>query len=183
MSLLNYLYKIIIKILSKRVSLFSYLPWLTLRRPSVVWTGNSCSMCFKLDGFQISGSTGFVTWFVRLPLQFCWTVNLGDRINANKGRDKVILLSPSLFILVVDILAKILRRAGSLGLIEGIESQKDYVIFWACNLYIDDTLLFYVAKMGSVLSIKGILLAFEGASGLKINIYKSTIIYLNADEH
>ena len=45
--------------------------------------------------------------------------------------------------------------------------------------FVDDTLIFYVTKKKSVLVAKVILLDFEGASWLKINFHKSSIIYNN----
>lgn len=89
--------------------------------------------------------------------------------------------SPLLFILVVDILLGLLRRVGGLGIIEGIWAQREFgdiLNLWFAH----DTLLFYASKMEIVLAAKAILLAFKGASGLKINFHKSSMIYLNVGD-
>lgn len=49
--------------------------------------------------------------------------------------------------------------------------------------FANDTLLFCVGDQGSIVAVKAILLAFEGAFGLKINFHKDTIVFLNIDQH
>lgn len=54
-------------------------------------------------------------------------------------------LSPSVFILSIDILLKILKRARSLSLIEGIGARKEFNNILSSQ-FVDDILLFCAAK-------------------------------------
>lgn len=80
----------------------------------------------------------------------------------------------------MDILSRILKRVGGLGLIEGICSRKKFSDILILQ-FAGDILLFCAAKMEGILIAKMIFLTFEGATGLKINIYKSSLICLNLD--
>lgn len=88
---------------------------------------------------------------------------------------------PSLFILDVDVLSRILRSIRSLGLIDGIGQQKEFNDILSLQ-FVDDTLLFCAGRLDSMLMVKAILLAFEEVSGLKINFHKSSVIYLNMED-
>lgn len=76
---------------------------------------------------------------------------------------------PSLFILAVDVLARLLKQAGTLGLIEGIGNQVGFKGITSLQ-FVDDMLLFYAGKEDDALETKTILLAFKEALDLKINL-------------
>lgn len=107
--------------------------------------------------------------------------NLVDGLDVDKGATARISISSNLFILPTDILFKILLRAGSIGLIEGIGPNTMFVGI-KCLLFVDNTLLFCMGVKGSILAIKALLLAFEGASNLRINFHKSLTIRMNLED-
>lgn len=77
-------------------------------------------------------------------------------------------------------LAKLLKRDGSLGLIEGIGDTKVFQGIKGLQL-VDDTLLFCVGENQSLVAAKALSLTFKSALGLKINLHKSTIFCLNGE--
>lgn len=91
-------------------------------------------------------------------------------------------LSPSLFILSVDVLSRIMKRVGGIELIEGIELQKKFIDILKLQ-FANNTLLFCTAKKQSILGAKAILLALEAASRLKTNFHKTSIICTNVGQH
>ena len=91
-------------------------------------------------------------------------------------------LSLALFILVTDVLSRILKQAGLKGIIEGISTKLTFSNLRSQD-FDDDTLLFCASKKESVIAIKAILLGFEQASGLHNNFQKSSIISMNMEDN
>lgn len=77
-------------------------------------------------------------------------------------------LSLALFILVVVVLPRPLMQAGSRDLIEGIVSHEEFRGIKSLQ-FADDKLLFCAGNKESIVAAKAILLAFQGATGLKLN--------------
>lgn len=87
-------------------------------------------------------------------------------------------MSPFVFILVADVLYKILSNAMHSHVLEGLENfpNLDSVL----NLHFAyDTLLFLKAEKSVLENVKWLLLAFENSSCLKINYSKSEMYPLN----
>lgn len=87
-----------------------------------------------------------------------------------KGLHQGDSLSPCLFIFVIDVFARILKRASNLDIIEGIGSHPSFICIESLLCW--DTLIFYVMRDDSVKALKAILLRFEDASGFKVNFTK-----------
>ena len=84
-------------------------------------------------------------------------------------------LSPQLFILVIDMLNRILNVAASNQLIKGIGDNE--VFSHILNLqFTDDTLIFSGIYRENITSLKFIVYSYELLSGLKINFKKSVVI-------
>ncbi|XP_028125122.1 uncharacterized protein LOC114322024 [Camellia sinensis] len=85
-------------------------------------------------------------------------------------------LSPYLFVLCVEGLSALITRAETSHRLTGMAicrgGPRISHLFFA-----DDSLLFGVAKPEEILVIQGLLLEYEGASGQKINLDKSTIFF------
>ena len=90
-------------------------------------------------------------------------------------------LSPFLFVLVADILNRILNRVVSEGLIEGVKVGRHQINLSHLQ-FADDTLLFSVAKKEELINIRRILDCFNIMLGLRINFDKSALIPLNCEE-
>jgi len=90
-------------------------------------------------------------------------------------------LSPLLFNLVADALAKIIQQAQRNGLIQGLIPE--YVENGIAILqYADDTILCLQDEDDSAQNMKPLLYLFEQMSGLKTNFDKSEVIIISQDE-
>ena len=90
-------------------------------------------------------------------------------------------LSPFLFILVAEVLNKMIGRAVDKGLIQGLKIGKNKVNLTHLQ-FADDTILFCPAKVKTLKNYKRILDCFGLMSDLSINYDKLAIISLNCKE-
>ncbi|XP_048491371.1 uncharacterized protein LOC125492703 [Beta vulgaris subsp. vulgaris] len=87
-------------------------------------------------------------------------------------------LSPFLFVLIVEALNQLIRKATSMQLWNGIGVS--YSDLKVTHLqYADDTLIFCEANLESLMNIKKMLIVFQLASGLQVNFHKSSLIGIN----
>jgi hypothetical protein len=82
-------------------------------------------------------------------------------------------LSPLLFVFVMEALSRMLSAGINDGLLEGFKVGNEFV---SHLLFADDTLIFCNASPDQLAHLRGILLLFEAASGLKVNLAKSVMI-------
>lgn len=99
----------------------------------------------------------------------------GSWINCRRGLRQGDPLSPYLFILVADVLQRLLERNASLR--HPIYHDRPY----ATIQYADDTLIICRAEEDDVRALKSSILSFSKATGLHINFAKSTMISLHVD--
>ena len=90
-------------------------------------------------------------------------------------------LSPFLFVLVAEVLNKLLMKAESIGLFRGLKVGRRGEIVTHLQ-FADDTLLFCEANEEYLRNIKNILLCFQEFSGLAVNYSKSGLLVLGKDE-
>ena len=83
--------------------------------------------------------------------------------------------------LVAEVLNKMLQKAAQIGMIEGLSVGTRGVELIHLQ-FADDTLIFCEAKLQHLSVFKGILLSFQGLSGLSVNYTKSALIVLGKDE-
>ena len=106
---------------------------------------------------------------------------IGSYFQSGKGVRQGDPLSPLLFNLVADALAKIIQQAQRNGLIQGLIPE--YVENGIAILqYADDTILCLQDEDDSAQNMKPLLYLFEQMSGLKINFDKSEVIIISQDE-
>uniref|UniRef100_A0A453EX92 Reverse transcriptase domain-containing protein n=1 Tax=Aegilops tauschii subsp. strangulata TaxID=200361 RepID=A0A453EX92_AEGTS len=87
-------------------------------------------------------------------------------------------VSPQLFVLAVDTLGRLMRRAIDSGILQRLHPRRHIPTI---SLYADDVMLFCHATTGDVAAIKGILTLFGEASGLEVNYAKSSAIVLHGE--
>jgi hypothetical protein len=86
--------------------------------------------------------------------------------------------SSLLFLLVMEVLSRMLKRVESEGLIQGFSAGGNSTAGLCIShlLYVDDTILFYDAKLDQLLNIRMVLTCFEAVIGLRVNMAKSEMI-------
>ena len=97
---------------------------------------------------------------------------------SSRGLRQGDLLSPHLFLLIMEVLSWILKKIGEGGLIQGFHVGPINTI-GICIFHIllaDDTILFYDAPREQLLSIRLALTCFQAFTGLKVNVGKSEIV-------
>ena len=90
-------------------------------------------------------------------------------------------LSPFLFVLMAEVLHRMLLKAVNLGLIRGLLVGKDRIQLSHLQ-FADDTLIFCEAEEQYLQSIKELFLSFQSFSGLCVNYSKSGLLVLGKDE-
>ncbi|RVW60790.1 LINE-1 reverse transcriptase-like [Vitis vinifera] len=87
-------------------------------------------------------------------------------------------LSPYLFVLGMEVLSTLLRRAGEGGFLSGcrLRGRGGVELIVSHLLFADDTIIFCKAKREQVTNLSWVLAWFEAASGLRINLAKSALI-------
>lgn len=96
---------------------------------------------------------------------------------ASRGLRQGDPLSQLLFIIVMEGLNKLIEKARTLQLLRGIEVGNFGPKIEITHLFFaDDTLMFCQPDINSLLTLRCILLCFQAASGLKINLHKSELV-------
>ena len=87
-------------------------------------------------------------------------------------------LSPYLFVLGMEVLSTLLRRAGEGGFLSGcrLRGRGGEELTVSHLLFADDTIIFCKARREQLTNLSWILAWFEAASGLRINLSKSVLI-------
>ncbi|RVW42718.1 Transposon TX1 uncharacterized 149 kDa protein [Vitis vinifera] len=134
--------------------------------------------CFAQDGLWIS--LDGVDWWCISTAKFSVLVNgvPAGYFSNSRGLRQGDPLSPYLFVLGMEVLSVLIRKAVDEGFISGcslrgrgrIEMNVSHLLF------ADDTIIFYEARKEHLTSLSWILAWFEAASGLRINLAKSELI-------
>uniref|UniRef100_A0A2N9EQD7 Reverse transcriptase domain-containing protein n=1 Tax=Fagus sylvatica TaxID=28930 RepID=A0A2N9EQD7_FAGSY len=87
-------------------------------------------------------------------------------------------LSPMLFLLIMEVLSRMLRRTVEEGRIKGFHAGKDAITGVCIShlLFADDTILFCDANPEQLLYIRMVLTCFEAVTGLRVNLSKSEMV-------
>ena len=102
----------------------------------------------------------------------------GSFFSSSKGLRQGDPLSPYLFVMGMEVLSVLIRKAVEGGFISGCNIQLGIgrVVHISHLLFADDTIVFCEAKNEHLTHLSWILFWFEAASGLRINLAKSEII-------
>ena len=90
------------------------------------------------------------------------------------------LLSPFLFLLIMEVLSCILKKTEEGSLIQGfhVAPNNSTSIRISHLLFTDDTILFCDASREQILSIRLVLTCFQAFTGFKVNVGKSKLSLL-----
>ena len=83
-----------------------------------------------------------------------------------------------LFLIMMEVFSRMLRRVEGAGLIRGfkVEGRRGGGECVSHLLFADDTILFYDADVEQILHIQLLLLSFQAVTGLMVNVHKSEMI-------
>ena len=122
-------------------------------------------------------------------IQFFVLINgsLADFFGSSRGLRQGDPLSPMLFLIMVEVFSRMLRRVEGASLIRGfnLEGRRDGGERVSHLLFADDTILFCDADVEQILYIRLLLLSFQAVTGLKVNVHKSEMVPIGevADVH
>ena len=122
-------------------------------------------------------------------IQFSVLINgsLADFFGSSRGLRQGDPLSPMLFLIMMEVFSRMLRRVEGAGLIRGfnLEGRKKGGECDSHLLFADDTILFCDADVEQILHIRLLLLSFQAITGLKVNVHKSEMVPIRevADMH
>ena len=87
-------------------------------------------------------------------------------------------MSPLLFLLVMLVLSRLLKRMENGGFLFGFQAgyHRQRGVHISHLLFADDTILFYDASREQLLYIWMVLIFFEAITGLKVNVGKNEIV-------
>ncbi|KAK9988965.1 hypothetical protein SO802_029204 [Lithocarpus litseifolius] len=113
-------------------------------------------------------------------IQFSVLVNgsPADFFGSSRGLRQGDPLSPLLFLIMMEVFSRMLKRMEGAGLIRGfsLEGRRDGVESVSHLLFADDTILFCDADVEQILHIRLLLLSFQAVTGLKVNVLKSEMV-------
>ena len=87
-------------------------------------------------------------------------------------------LSPMLFLILMEVFSRMLRRVERAGLIHGfkVAGKRDGGESVSHLLFVDDTILFCDTDVEQILHIRLLLLSFQVVTGLKVNVHKCEMV-------
>ena len=96
--------------------------------------------------------------------------------DSTRGLRQVDPLSPLLFLVIMEVLSRILRRTEEGGFIRGFQASRTDGLCVSHLLYADDTIIFCDVEPEQLLYIRMVLTCFEAVTGLRVNITKSEMV-------
>ena len=113
-------------------------------------------------------------------MQFSVLVNgsLVDFFGSSRGLRQGDLLSPLLFLVIMEVFSRMVKRMEGAGLrggfrADGRRGRRECV---SHLLFADDTILFCDAEVEHILHVRLLLLCFQAMTGLKVNEAKSEMV-------
>lgn len=122
-------------------------------------------------------------WGCLRSVGYSFLINGGPRgkVVATRGLRQGDPLSPFLFLLVVNVLSRIVGKFVEGNIFEPFKVGKDKVVLSHLQ-FADDTLFFYSGNENSFFISNHVLAFFEEMSGLRINKGKCSVMGINCDE-
>ena len=101
-----------------------------------------------------------------------------DFFGSSRGLRQGDPLSPILFLVMMEVFSKMMKRAEGTGLLRGfrVASRQGGGVGVSYLLFADDTILFCDADEEQILHVRMLLLCFQAVTGLKVNVLKSEMI-------
>ena len=101
-----------------------------------------------------------------------------DFFGSSRGLRQGDPLSPMLFLVMMEVFSKMMKRAEGAGLLRGfrVAGRQGGGVGVSHLLFADDTILFCDANEEQILHVRMLLLCFQAMTGLKVNALKSEMV-------
>ena len=101
-----------------------------------------------------------------------------DFFGSSRGLKQGDPLSPMLFLVMMEVFSKMMKRAEGAGLLRGfrVAGRQGGGVGVSHLLFVDDTILFCDANEEQILHVRMLLLCFQAMTGLKVNALKSEMV-------
>ena len=101
-----------------------------------------------------------------------------DFFRSTRGLRQGDSLSPLLFLVMMEVFSRMLKRVKDAGLIRGFQAVGSRGVGESVShlLFADDTILFCDADVEQILHVRMLLLCFQAVTGLKVNASKSELV-------
>jgi hypothetical protein len=104
---------------------------------------------------------------------------LGEFIAHQRGLCQGDPLSPMLFILVMDVLSRLIEKASEDGFLQLLSSRQ---LRHRISLYVDDVVMFLKPNAADITLVLDMLRLFRKASGLHTNVQKNSVLPIRCDD-
>ena len=104
--------------------------------------------------------------------------SLADFFGSSRGLRQGDPLSPMLFLILMEVFSRMLRRMEGANLFRGfkVAGKRGGGECVSHLLFANDTILFCDANVEQILHIRLLLLSFQAVTGLKVNVHKSEMV-------
>ena len=101
-----------------------------------------------------------------------------DFFGSSRGLKQGDPLSPMLFLVMMEVFSKMMKRAEGAGLLRGfrVAGRQGGGVGVSHLLFVDDTILFCDANEEQIIHVRMLLLCFQAMTGLKVNALKSEMV-------
>ena len=89
-------------------------------------------------------------------------------------------MSPFLFLLIAEVLRRLLHREKEVSLIKGVKISNQIELTHI--LFVDDVLMFGMGTISNIQNLEKVLRRYQEATGMEINLGKSNLLHNNMDE-
>ena len=132
----------------------------------------------KRMGFGVRWCRWIRTCISTVQFSVLFNESSADFFGSSRGLRQGDPLSPMLFLVMIEVFNKMMKRAEGAGLLRGFRAagRPGGGVGVSHLLFADDTILFCNANEEQILHIRMLLLCFQAVTGLKVNALKSEMV-------
>ena len=132
----------------------------------------------KRMGFGVRWCRWICTCISTVQFSVLFNESPADFFGSSRGLRQGDPLSPMLFLVMIEVFNKMMKRAEGAGLLRGFRAagRPGGGVGVSHLLFADDTILFCNANEEQILHIRMLLLCFQAVTGLKVNALKSEMV-------
>ena len=132
----------------------------------------------KRMGFRVKWCRWIRTYVSTIQFSVLVNVSPTDFFGSSRGLRQRDLLSPMLFLVIMEVFSTMMKRVEGAGLLHGFraDGRQGGGECVSHLLFADDTILFCDADVEQILHVQMLLLCFQAMTGLKVNGLKSEMV-------